>query len=495
MAFKQVSYGARGEDVKTLQERLNSNGYKLDVDGNFGPKTQAAVKDYQKKNKLTVDGIVGNNTWGTLTKEQSNTQAPQQAATAGTGTQAQKMPSYDAGSDAAYQQALAALRQAQNTMPSYQATYDAQLEEIYDKIVNRDKFKYDLNGDALYQQYADQYRLNGQMAMMDTMGQAQTMTGGYGNSYAQSVGQQAYQGYLQQLNEVVPELYGMAQDQYNQEGQALYDQFALTGQLADTEYGRYQDALNQHWQNLTYADQQADEAYDRGYGEYMDNLNYQYQLDRDAVEDQRYAQEFGYQQERDKIADSQWEKEFAEAQRQYDKSYQLSAGKASGSGGSSSGKGTSGSGSSGGSSGNGSSGGSSGSASDGTSGSDSSGGNKKTGVTDSIKNKASGYTSNTDLANYLDGLTSSGVITEDEADDLYAQYKQVDKAALNKRDWKLVDDGGVNWFWGIDNNAKVKDQYGNTYSLDKLVDALVADGMSQKEAKAYVKKLQGTLGA
>ena len=116
-------------------------------------------------------------------------------------------------------------------------------------------------------------------------------------------------------------------------------------------------------------------------------------------------------------------------------------------------------------------------------------------VSDSIKNKASSFTANEDLANYLDGLTASGKITEAQADALYAEYKQVDKAALNKRSWTLVDDGGVNWFWGVDNNATVKDQYGNTYRLDKLIDALVAEGMSKSEAKTYVKNLQAKLGA
>ena len=47
--YKQVGYGSQGEDVKTLQEMLNSSGYSLDVDGVFGSKTQAAVKDYQQK--------------------------------------------------------------------------------------------------------------------------------------------------------------------------------------------------------------------------------------------------------------------------------------------------------------------------------------------------------------------------------------------------------------------------------------------------------------
>jgi hypothetical protein len=50
--------GSKGESVKTLQEFL-----KIAVDGDFGPKTESAVKSYQKKNGLVADGIVGPKTW------------------------------------------------------------------------------------------------------------------------------------------------------------------------------------------------------------------------------------------------------------------------------------------------------------------------------------------------------------------------------------------------------------------------------------------------
>lgn len=50
--------GDKGEEVKILQTLLNQKGYKLVIDGLFGPTTDAAVRDFQKKNKLIVDGIV-----------------------------------------------------------------------------------------------------------------------------------------------------------------------------------------------------------------------------------------------------------------------------------------------------------------------------------------------------------------------------------------------------------------------------------------------------
>jgi peptidoglycan hydrolase-like protein with peptidoglycan-binding domain len=59
--------GSSGSSVKELQARLEANGFDPGAaDGIFGPKTEAAVKGFQRKWGLAVDGIVGNATWGKL---------------------------------------------------------------------------------------------------------------------------------------------------------------------------------------------------------------------------------------------------------------------------------------------------------------------------------------------------------------------------------------------------------------------------------------------
>lgn len=518
MKYSQVKYGSSGNDVKTLQELLNSNGYSLDIDGNFGPKTVAAVKDYQQKNNLDVDGIVGDNTWGTLKNGSKigGTAAVTPATT----------PTYE---NKAYQpsdavtQAEALLNQQLSQKPgAYQSTWQGQLNDTINKILNREQFSYDVNRDALYQQYADQYATQGKLAMMDTMGQAASMTGGYGNSYAQSVGQQTYQGYLQQLNEVVPELYQMALNQYNQEGQNLYNQYSMLGAQEEQDYGRYRDQVSDFYTQLqqTYDQYNAERDFDYskytdernfGYDQYLNDLNYQYQQQRDQVEDERWQKEYDFALQQyndskntggstdtspgdvdsdngsdDDSGGGSYDAKVAEIQQALvDAGHNIAV--------------------------DGIWGPKTQAAAGGMSVEDAytnyvlaNGGPSpapvgepiSTGsVSDSIKNKVSGFTTNEDLANYLDGLVSVGTITEAQADALYAEYKQVEKAALNKRSWTLVDGGGKNWFWGVDNNATVKDQYGNTYRLDKLVNALVAEGMSKSAAKDYVKKLQAQLGA
>lgn len=107
------------------------------------------------------------------------------------------------------------------------APYIEQLNSLYDQIMNRKPFQYDLNGDLLYRQMADQYTQLGQQAMRDTMGQAAALTGGYGNSYAQQVGNQAYQQYLTYLNEQIPGLYDRAYNVWQNEGDRLLERYQL----------------------------------------------------------------------------------------------------------------------------------------------------------------------------------------------------------------------------------------------------------------------------
>ena len=61
-----IRRGDKGKGVQYLQCYLNLYGETLDVDGNFGAKTQTAVEQFQRQNNLLIDGIVGQNTWRTL---------------------------------------------------------------------------------------------------------------------------------------------------------------------------------------------------------------------------------------------------------------------------------------------------------------------------------------------------------------------------------------------------------------------------------------------
>ncbi len=62
----ETQQGSTGSAVKALQRQLNAHGARLTVDGDFGPLTTSAVKSYQSKHGLGVDGIAGPQTWSSL---------------------------------------------------------------------------------------------------------------------------------------------------------------------------------------------------------------------------------------------------------------------------------------------------------------------------------------------------------------------------------------------------------------------------------------------
>lgn len=72
IVLNELEKGSKGEQVKALQRMLHAMGYNIGtlnpIDGDFGSKTDAAVRAYQKKYGLIVDGIVGEQTWTKLLK-------------------------------------------------------------------------------------------------------------------------------------------------------------------------------------------------------------------------------------------------------------------------------------------------------------------------------------------------------------------------------------------------------------------------------------------
>lgn len=150
------------------------------------------------------------------------------------------------------QAAQAYLEQVKASKPgTYQSRWDDELTSLYDQIRNRKKFSYDMGTDPLYQQYREQYQRLGRLAMQDTMGQAAALTGGYGSTYGEQVGQQAYNAYLQNLNDIVPQLQQQAYQRYQDEGTDLYKQYSLVKGREDTDYGRYRDTVSDYYSDLS----------------------------------------------------------------------------------------------------------------------------------------------------------------------------------------------------------------------------------------------------
>lgn len=522
--MKLLKYGFEGEEVAKLQRNLNKNGANLTVDGIFGKNTESALKSYQQKNGLSVDGIAGMHTWEALEGSSGgsgsvgstqNGYTPTAAPSGYKPTEAPTIaptpdaPKYDTSTwdesekGSAAGNAYNAAKEAINNYGDFVFSEQEWLDSLKNDIKNYGDFSYDVNSDALYQQYADQYMRQGKLAMADTMGQAAAMTGGYGNSYAASVGNQAYQSYLQQLNDRVPELYQLALDRYNMGKEDLYNKYGMLLQEYEREYGEYSDEYQMLLDSLGIAKDDYYSGADMFYTEQGNKNSVLGQEFNDAMAIwdanntnawkqaewteslNQYANDEAWKNAEWTESANRYANEEAWREKQWKAAQESASAGGSYSGGSSSG----------GSGGNTSSG---------------SNGGTTSGISGEIKTKAASFESNDALANWAYELADSGVITDEEADALISTYmdqneKYTDNGKGGKSlsysqmvkstsGWSIVDKGGVNWFWGVDNNAIVKAPNGEQIRLDNLVDYLVNEGMSKSDAKSYVKKLQKNLG-
>ena len=112
----------------------------------------------------------------------------------------------------------------------YAGKYQAQIDK-YAGLMDSD---YDPDSDASFLAYKNQYLRGGQKAMQDTMAKAVALSGGYDNSYANSVAQQTYNDYTAALADKIPELAKAAQDMYQ-------SRLGMYQNLDATDYGRWAD--------------------------------------------------------------------------------------------------------------------------------------------------------------------------------------------------------------------------------------------------------------
>ena len=197
------------------------------------------------------------------------------------------------------------LESAEKNMPKiqdYDKKYASMADDAMNRILNRKDFEYDMNADALYNQYKDQYIRSGKRAMQDTIAANNQAAGAYGNTYGVTAASQAYQNYLLGLNDKIPELYALAESRYNKEGEDLYNKYGLLSGRDETEYGRQGDLVSQAQNDRNYYYNAESDSYNRDYNAWGN--------DRD----------FGYNGYRNGISDNQWQSQFDESKRQYDTS-------------------------------------------------------------------------------------------------------------------------------------------------------------------------------
>ena len=202
------------------------------------------------------------------------------------------------------------LDEIENNKPDeYYSKYQGTIDGIIDNILNRKSFDTNSVYDSdLYKNYREQYIQQGQKAMRDTMGAATAATGGYGSTYAQAAGQQAYDNYLSQLNDKSFDIYDRVYQQYLNEGQELYNRLNAVNNQDNIDYSRYRDSVNDYYNDLNYYAGRYDSSYNQDFGAYQTDLSaqqwaeqYAYQKTQDALAQQNWQTQFDYQKQQDAL--------------------------------------------------------------------------------------------------------------------------------------------------------------------------------------------------
>ena len=130
----------------------------------------------------------------------------------------------------------------------YAGTHKDALNTLLNDFMNREDFEYDVDKDQMFQQALASAMGSGKTAMQDTMGQAAALTGGYGSTYATTAGNQAYNSFIEDAYNNLPEYYNMALAAYEAEGQQMLQQYNMLDAADTKEYSQWYDDVNLQYQ-------------------------------------------------------------------------------------------------------------------------------------------------------------------------------------------------------------------------------------------------------
>ena len=122
--------------------------------------------------------------------------------------------------------------------------YQTDVDEVFNQLMNMEKFSYDPQTDQLFQMYKKQYNAQGTRAMKNAMGVGAAYSGGYNSSAAQTAAQSTYNTYLDALNDKVSETYQNALNMYKQNQQNLIDRYNITSDMNKASNDAYWSTLN-----------------------------------------------------------------------------------------------------------------------------------------------------------------------------------------------------------------------------------------------------------
>lgn len=146
---------------------------------------------------------------------------------------------------------------------------------LLEEILNEKAFSYtgsDLMNDDMYKMYSEMYEKNARKAMNNAMGEAASLTGGYGSTYSQAAGQQAYDDTMSNMNEIALTLADKAYEKYLNDRSNRYDKLSAVNTQEQSDYGKYRDEVGDWQLDRDYYAGRYDSIYGQDYQKYQDEV-------------------------------------------------------------------------------------------------------------------------------------------------------------------------------------------------------------------------------
>lgn len=189
--------------------------------------------------------------------------------------------------------------------PSYQNSYADQIKEIYGQIKNGKTFDYDPKNDVAFRRFADEYNALSGLAIAGNHSQAQSLTGGYGSTYAPEVANQGLSSMKANADNAQPYFMLGAQEAYKANNDRLNDM-----------YGAAADARNDELEQFVNRASAYNDRYNTAAGRYSDERNFGYEKYKDNRD--FWADQYQFEQSTDNF-----NKELAQQNRQNEREYKL----------------------------------------------------------------------------------------------------------------------------------------------------------------------------
>lgn len=149
-----------------------------------------------------------------------------------------------------------------NKPGEYQSEYASQISGTQDALnkMNEKGFAYDYTKDLAYQQYKSRYTRGAELNSEDTAARAASRSGGYGNSWATSSGQTAYQSTMAGLSDAADSLYDQAYNEYTTKKNDLTSRLSALQSQEKLAQDTYNTNLNNYYNQLGNAQTEYNDA-------------------------------------------------------------------------------------------------------------------------------------------------------------------------------------------------------------------------------------------